>query len=385
MKNDMNQNNQVYRILISWLGFTDLKSITEKKEDQGPLLRLLDDLLENKFFPDKIILLYDQLDQDKGLFNQYITRVEKYLSQFNLKFSLDYETLLFQKGTRTYENLAKKQLEILRKRLSQVITENSIDTPVQLIFNLSSGMPQMMVASFFCGTILQDELYHLGFKENLYFESSREVGVQLISNEISAGISLAGFRNVMHNLYLPEDVTYIESEAYEFALTKLARTTDKQMKKLVEEIKNYASMYDLLSDSPILILGETGTGKELVAHAIHQECRKKGSFIALNVAAIPEALLESEIFGYAKGAFTGAVKDKPGLFELAENGTLFLDEIGDMPQHLQTKLLRILQDRRVRPVGSPVEKIVENITIIAATNANIKERINQNQFRSDLL
>lgn len=136
--------------------------------------------------------------------------------------------------------------------------------------------------------------------------------------------------------------------------------------------------------STVLILGESGTGKELLAHAIHQASRRaSGPFVVLNAAAVPEHLLESELFGHEKGAFTGALRTKVGRFELAHGGTLFLDEIGDMSPNLQAKLLRILQQQRFERVGG-VETIAVDVRIITATNRDLWQRIQQGQFREDL-
>ncbi len=134
----------------------------------------------------------------------------------------------------------------------------------------------------------------------------------------------------------------------------------------------------------VLLRGETGTGKEVVAKYIHENStRASQPFIIQNCAAIPEQLLESELFGHKKGAFTGADKDKIGLFEAANGGTLFLDEIGDMPLLLQAKLLRILQERTLRPIGSTKEIHID-VRVIAATHCNLMEQIKQSRFRADL-
>ena len=135
---------------------------------------------------------------------------------------------------------------------------------------------------------------------------------------------------------------------------------------------------------PILILGETGTGKELVARALHFEsARAKQAFIELNCAAIPDNLLESELFGHERGAFTDAKERKIGLLEAADKGTLFLDEIGEMNLNLQAKLLKVIEDGRFRRVGAVQEQQV-NLRIVAATNQNLEERIQQGAFRADL-
>jgi formate hydrogenlyase transcriptional activator len=138
------------------------------------------------------------------------------------------------------------------------------------------------------------------------------------------------------------------------------------------------------SDSTVLLLGETGTGKELIARAIHDRSRRKDrTFVKLNCAAIPTGLLESELFGHEKGAFTGAIAQKPGRFELADQGTLFLDEVGDIPTEIQPKLLRALQEREFERLGSTHTRRV-NVRLVAATNRNLEKMIADKEFRSDL-
>ncbi len=151
------------------------------------------------------------------------------------------------------------------------------------------------------------------------------------------------------------------------------------MKRIVDLVIRLRS-----NDSPILIRGESGVGKDVVARAIHgQGDRADHSFIAVNCAALPEALLESELFGFVRGAFTGATANKDGLFARADGGTLFLDEISEMDVALQSKLLRVLQDRRVRPLGS-TEDFLCDVRIIAATNQHIEKAVAQGTLRSDL-
>ncbi len=137
-------------------------------------------------------------------------------------------------------------------------------------------------------------------------------------------------------------------------------------------------------DTTVLIRGENGTGKELVARAIHfNSARKSGNFVAINCGAIPEALMESELFGHEKGAFTGAIERKIGRFQMANNGTLFLDEIGELKPDMQVKLLRVLQERKFTPVGGTRE-VKTNTRIIAATNRNLEKMMAEGQFREDL-
>jgi len=155
--------------------------------------------------------------------------------------------------------------------------------------------------------------------------------------------------------------------------------TSREMQKVFTTIKKVA-------DTPanILILGESGTGKELVARAIHENSsRSKMPFMAINSGGIPENLLESELFGYMKGSFTGAYADRPGLFEMAKGGTIFLDEIGELPAVLQVKVLRVVQEKTFRRIGG-AEDIKVDVRIISATNQNLQEKVKKGDFREDL-
>ncbi|PMP68192.1 MAG: RNA polymerase subunit sigma-54 [Thermodesulfobacterium geofontis] len=158
----------------------------------------------------------------------------------------------------------------------------------------------------------------------------------------------------------------------------LLETHNPQMKKIYELAKKVAP-----SSSTVLILGESGTGKEVLAKYIHFCSKRKGPFVPINCAAIPEELLEAELFGYEKGAFTGAIKSKPGKFELANEGTIFLDEIGDLSPKLQAKLLRVIQEKQVERLGSERAIKIE-VRILAATNKDLEKEVKERRFREDL-
>lgn len=164
---------------------------------------------------------------------------------------------------------------------------------------------------------------------------------------------------------------------------------DAGFEGLIGSSKPMLDVYELInrvatSEASMLVTGESGTGKELVARALHKRSRRAdGPFVPLNCAAVPEQLLESELFGHAKGAFTDAKADRPGLMTKAEGGTLFLDEIGELPLTMQPKILRALEERVVRPVGSDKE-IPIDIRVVAATNRDLEEQIDQGEFREDL-
>lgn len=174
---------------------------------------------------------------------------------------------------------------------------------------------------------------------------------------------------------------------------------EENLRKVITQKYNFADiisknhkmlrLFDIMPDiadsgSSVLIEGESGTGKELIARAIHHlSSRKKAPFIAVNCSALPDTLLESELFGYKAGAFTDAKKDKPGRFKLAENGTLFFDEIGEITTAMQVKLLRVLQEKTYEPLGA-TESIQHNVRLIAATNKKLEEMVKEGRFREDL-
>jgi formate hydrogenlyase transcriptional activator len=185
-------------------------------------------------------------------------------------------------------------------------------------------------------------------------------------------ISQARDRLALENIYLESE---IRSELHFEDIVG----NSQALKRVLREIETVAP-----ADSTVLIYGDTGTGKELIARAVHNlSSRKSNAFVKLNCAAIPTGLLESELFGHERGAFTGAISQRVGRFELAHRGTIFLDEIGEIPLELQPKLLRVLQEREFERLGS-TRTLKTDARLIAATNRDLKAMVEEQEFRSDL-
>lgn len=249
------------------------------------------------------------------------------------------------------------------------------------------------------------------------FPQLRDTGIQslcflpLITNTGTLGTLNLG--SLHENAFIPKDISFLHqvaaqiamavdnSEAYHQVAQLTARLKGEKL-HLEEEIRSILGFEEIVGDSPalkkvladvhtvapgdttVLILGETGTGKELIARAIHRmSSRKDAGFLKLNCAAIPTGLLESELFGHERGAFTGALSQKLGRLELADEGTLFLDEVGEIPLELQPKLLRVLQDQEFERLGG-TRTIKVNLRLIAATNRDLAKSVAAHEFRSDL-
>ncbi|MDH5544014.1 MAG: sigma-54 dependent transcriptional regulator [Gammaproteobacteria bacterium] len=201
-------------------------------------------------------------------------------------------------------------------------------------------------------------------------------------------VSLKSVRQLIVDILTGIDAASLDKNTKE-AQGYLSRIVgqSKVIKKLKQEIRALLKTEGGADHSyapPVLIVGETGTGKELIAQALHYEGkRSKGPFVEINCTTLPESLVESELFGHEKGAFTGAISKKQGLFEAAHGGTLFLDEIGDMPMQVQLKLLKVLEDKEVRPLGSLQSRKVD-VRIVAASNRPLDKLVDEGSFRADL-
>lgn len=228
----------------------------------------------------------------------------------------------------------------------------------------------------FCGTA-PEHLEHLSYPLNILTKQGEprriEMSVTGMTDENGCFVGvLAAFRDVT-------DLIGLKTRLGELSSFAGIIGRDHKMLQIYEQIRELAA-----NDYPVHISGETGTGKELVAAAIHNESRRGGRpFVPVNCGALPEGLLESELFGHVKGAFSGAVRDKKGRFELADGGTIFLDEVGDLPKSMQVKLLRVLQAGTFDRVGG--EKTIRaDVRIISATNLDLRREVERQNFRDDL-
>jgi two-component system response regulator PilR (NtrC family) len=210
-------------------------------------------------------------------------------------------------------------------------------------------------------------------------ESMKEGAYDYIAKPFNVDEVKRTVSNALQSVRGPEDVVPKKREKGSLEYFEGIVSVSPEMHKIFDMIPKAAS-----SKANVLITGESGTGKELVARAIHNHSpRREGPFVTMNCGGVPEQLLESELFGYTKGSFTGAVSDKIGLFQAAHGGTIFMDEIGDLPLPLQVKLLRIVQEKSFKPVGG-TQEIRVDVRIISATNIDIEEMVINGAFREDL-
>jgi two-component system, NtrC family, response regulator PilR len=309
------------------------------------------------------------------------------------------------------ESLTQKQMQLMNSMAEGVITLDldsaitGINDAAKAILGLGSMSPEAIVGEKFdsalqhFGTAPSDVVSAINANGSCEMKvrrsDSEESVVKCTAMEIanaSGGKNgkivfisdVSKLKSIESRLEFHEKMTRLLSELESAGSDTLDEPSlligkSPQMHEIHAMIKKIAP-----AEAPVLLLGESGTGKEVVARSLHvYSHRKSKSFVPVNCGAIPDTLIESEFFGYVKGAFTGADRDTPGLFREADGGTLFLDEVGELPLHLQSKLLRVLQEQVVRPVGSARE-IPVNVRIIAATNRDLKEAVDKGQFREDL-
>jgi DNA-binding NtrC family response regulator len=274
-----------------------------------------------------------------------------------------HQTLSFNSGAKAIENLATHapQLVITDVRMDKVGGLDVLRECKEVI----PGTPVIMITAY-----KQLEIGIEAMKMGAYDYITKPFKVDELQLSIQRALDHQHDRREIRNL------RQIVKEKYRF---ENIIGTSQRMQEIYNLIAKVAD-----TDSTILIQGESGTGKELVARALHfNSTRQHQPFVAINCSALPENLLESELFGHRKGAFTGAVQDKGGLFEEAEMGTIFLDEVNSMAVSLQTKLLRVLQERQIRRVGDTKSQPI-NVRVLAATNESLSDKIKTGNFREDL-
>lgn len=337
------------RILFTWIGATDLnasKGILDV--GVGPVLSAVESI---PFQHVVILSNYPEVEEEnyiKWLKKKTDAKIYKY--HFDLSsptnFAEIYEAVIFA-------------INDIKRKLS--------NKDLHFTYHLSPGTPAMAAVWVLIGkTIHQAEL----------IESSKEMGVRKVDIPFDISLEYIPKKQLNHDEIFMRLTLGLPPQSPEFdnIIHKC-----KEMKLIIAQARRLA-MFDV----PILIQGESGTGKELFARAIHSSSQRKDKpFIAVNCGAIPQELIESELFGYKKGAFTGAVKDKDGYFAAANEGTLFLDEIGELPLYAQVKLLRVLQEQKVAKIGDTKAQSI-NVRIIAATNRNLLHEVSQGRFREDL-
>ncbi|MDF1593524.1 MAG: sigma 54-interacting transcriptional regulator [Desulfobacterales bacterium] len=335
-------------ILISWIGFTDLKaSRGEKNIGLGPIAQAV---TERSF--QEIILISDVPDSDCAGYIKWLSPLAPAQIQAK-KVRLSSPTHFGQ----IYESAVQVIKEVLQNN----------DHEVELTYHLSPGTPAMAAVWI----IIAKTRYPATL-----IESSLKGGVKVASIpfDISAEFIPDLLRGPDERLEKLSAGLPPEAPAFDSILHR-----SQSMRRVITMARHVAPR-----SVPVLIEGESGTGKELLARAIHAASPRKGKpFIAINCGSIPSELIESELFGHEKGAFTGADKQKKGYFEAAHTGTLFLDEIGELPMPAQVKILRVLQEKEIQRVGA-TEAIKLDVRIVAATNRNLINEVAKERFRSDL-
>lgn len=279
----------------------------------------------------------------------------------------DYEFILAEDGLEGYKQIEKDDFALV---LSDIKMPKLSGTELlKQALNLKPDLTFILISAH--GDI---EIAVNSLKEGAYDFIAKPIDINRLLTSVKNGLDKRTLTLENKNLH-HENKNLKKKVAKKYQMIGQSPALEK-----IQEMINKVAA----SDARVLITGPNGSGKELVAHAIHSlSNRSKGPMIEVNCAAIPSELIESELFGHVKGSFTGAIKDKQGKFELANNGTIFLDEIGDMSLIAQAKVLRTLQENKVSPVGSDKE-IKVDVRVLAATNKNMKKEIAEGRFREDL-
>jgi DNA-binding NtrC family response regulator len=319
----------------------------------------------------------------------YIDDEQSNLDVFKVSFMDDFEIFTSQSTREAYDMLVEEEIKVVL--IDQRMPE---ETGIEFINRVGHEFQEVvfMILSAYADFDVAHDAIKTGKVYRFLLKPWKE-------NEMRIDMNNAIEK---YNLSLQNKTILKSLEVQNKKLTALKKQLEEENQYFREEIKLSKNFEDIItederflsilknieqvasSDAPVLITGETGTGKELVARAIHNlSDRRHRAFVCINCAAIPESLYESELFGHEKGAFTGAIGLKKGKFELADGGTLFLDEVGEIPVHLQAKLLRAIQENQIERVGG--KQVIDlDIRVVSATNRMLQEEVNHKRFRSDL-
>lgn len=348
------------RVLVCWIGLTDLACARGKEPGLGPVGQAL---TQRQF--DRVTLLSDAKDEDRRHYAAWLER------QTDTEFTLTHVTL--PRSPMHFGDVHERAVQAVLSVIDQSRKASNGVAP-ELCFHISPGTPVMAaVWVILAKTRFPAQL--IGSRKPKAGESPDASTVYDVSVPFDISAEFMG-----DLLQGPDAALRLQSEVRPPASPDFDHIIgqSKPMARVKAQAQKVAPRA-----APVLILGESGTGKELFARAIHTASGRKGKFIAVNCGALSRHLIESELFGHAKGAFTGADRARPGHFREADGGTIFLDELGELPLEAQVKLLRVLQEEAVTPIGAS-DPIKINVRVIAATNRNLPARVAAGEFRDDL-
>jgi PAS domain S-box-containing protein len=349
--------------------FMNIKLYGKDEADSIPLCLnvapLLDDLgntigiIENFRPMSEAIKIIESLEQNNVLLSQEKNKIASIINSLaDGVFTLDKELRITSFNNGMESLTGKMESDVIGLKCKDVFSADNCDSNCPLAYTLKNGYGIANVSERIAGK--DGDLIPVFMSTAFLKEGDADIGL------------IATIRDASEIERLKKEI----NDRYHFSNIIGKSDRMQQIFDVIESLKD--------TDCAVLIEGESGTGKELIARAIHHESyRRNKPFVKVDCSAIVEGLFESELFGHVRGAFTGAIRDKAGKFEIADGGTVFLDEIGDMPHTLQPKLLRAIQDKEFERVGDTKTKRVD-VAIIAATNKNLKEEISNNRFRGDL-
>ena len=413
LKNNEKAIEYYHKALKIFKENNDIKNVADATNNIGVLYRKLKDYDKSLQFGLQSLEFYKKIGDKKDLIHSYINIGNLYSTINNNGKALDYykHALKIGKEIKESDVIAKASNNIGMIHLSSGKLDKAkqyFEEALKIAHKIESKMIMMdsyeLLSNLYAAgkdyeQSLKYHKHYVKIKDEIFNKTSSDKIVELQAKyEIEKKdkeIELLQKENEIYKIQLESkqklDKAQVEivrkNEKINLISRELENLIEKDFIGISESIKSVLELAFTSAsnkDTHILITGENGTGKEIIARIIHHASeRKKEAFIPVNCTAIPETLLESEFFGHRKGAFTGAIENKKGLFELADNGTLFLDEIADMPPSLQAKLLRVIEEKKFKRVGENTE-IHVNVRIISATNRNIKKLIDKKEFRIDL-